>query len=269
MGTRRPDSLRVVIRHGGIQPTLGAPGRPQGHTLLHLTGLIPSTPYGLPWWRLSRGEDRSVLRAAGAQLLPARLLGARPLRWWLLLVPCNCTPVDPTHPSPSQPIPTHPNPSQTHPKHIQTHQTEPFGLRPISPLSDHRLDPVRSYPSRSRRCSCDPTRRCATPSRRCRCDPGWFSVDCSKHVSGLTAPSLQARQRLPSPAAAHSGLRIYVYDMPSTFTTTQLQWRGHSGTGLSRSIDESNRSRHHAGSLYAMELVRIGRCEAAVAKQLL
>ena len=63
----------------------------------------------------------------------------------------------------------------------------------------------------------------------CWCDPGWSSVDCSQHASGRRAPSLQALQELSSPAADHTALRVYVYDMPTLFTTSLLQWRGSAG----------------------------------------
>lgn len=88
----------------------------------------------------------------------------------------------------------------------------------------------------------------------CWCDAGWFGIDCSEHAAGREAPRLQQQQRLPSPAA-RSQLRLYVYDMPSEFTTRNLQWRGAHAAGLSRAIDPaSNQSYHNAGSLYAMEL---------------
>jgi len=88
----------------------------------------------------------------------------------------------------------------------------------------------------------------------CWCERGWFGIDCSEHQSGRAAPLLQAQQRLASPAAA-SGLRIYVYDMPSEFTTRLLQWRGAHRVGLSRALDaRTNASVHSAGSLYALEL---------------
>lgn len=88
----------------------------------------------------------------------------------------------------------------------------------------------------------------------CWCEDSWFGIDCSERVDGGSAPLLQERQQLPSPAAA-SGLRVYVYDMPSEFTTRLLQWRGSHASGLSRSLDpRSGQSHHTAGSLYAMEL---------------
>jgi len=87
----------------------------------------------------------------------------------------------------------------------------------------------------------------------CWCAPGWYGIDCSERADG-DAPLLQQQQRLVSPAAA-SGLRIYVYDMPSEFTTRLLQWRGSHPTGLSRTIDpQTGESQHTAGSLYAAEL---------------
>ena len=71
-------------------------------------------------------------------------------------------------------------------------------------------------------------------------DKGWFGVDCSLHAEAgaaaatgtaplplqavQRAPSLQALQALPSPARGRSPLRIYVYDMPSEYTTRLLQW---------------------------------------------
>ena len=74
----------------------------------------------------------------------------------------------------------------------------------------------------------------------CWCNKGWFGVDCSLHAEAgaaaatgtaplplqavQRAPSLQALQALPSPARGRSPLRIYVYDMPSEYTTRLLQW---------------------------------------------
>ena len=74
----------------------------------------------------------------------------------------------------------------------------------------------------------------------CWCDNGWFGIDCSLHAEAgaaaatgtaplplqavQRAPSLQALQALPSPARGRSPLRIYVYEMPSEFTTRLLQW---------------------------------------------
>ena len=68
-------------------------------------------------------------------------------------------------------------------------------------------------------------------------------------------PSLQARQGLPSPAGAavSPAFRIYVYDMPSEFTTRNLQWRGGASEGLHRYIRPDNVSEFTQGSLYAME----------------
>ena len=86
----------------------------------------------------------------------------------------------------------------------------------------------------------------------CWCDVGWFGIDCSQRASPPPPP--QQRQRPPSPAASHTPLRIYVYDMPSAFTTRNLQWRGGESIGLSRSLSKRGRSRHAAGSLYAMEM---------------
>lgn len=83
----------------------------------------------------------------------------------------------------------------------------------------------------------------------CWCEPSWFGIDCSHHESG-DAPRLQAQQLLPSPAA-RSALKIFVYDMPSEFTTRNLQWRGSHGIGLSRAIHEgTNASIHHSGELH-------------------
>ena len=86
----------------------------------------------------------------------------------------------------------------------------------------------------------------------CWCNAGWFGVDCSEHAMLPAKPSMQLGQALPSPAAA-SPLRIYVYDMPSMFTTLQLQWRNSPTIGLHRAINGENRSHFTAGSLYAME----------------
>jgi hypothetical protein len=88
----------------------------------------------------------------------------------------------------------------------------------------------------------------------CWCRRGWFGIDCSQSTRGL-APSLQSRQQLPSPAAsAAAELRVYVYDMPSEFTTRNLQWRTGSTEGLHRFIRPSdNVSEFTQGSLYAME----------------
>ena len=120
----------------------------------------------------------------------------------------------------------------------------------------------------------------------CWCERGWFGVDCSQTLAradaspttlaaadaaaaaagrggaGATPPppprcrtaecSLSSSQGLPSPAAALS-LRMYVYEMPHTFTTRSLQYRTSAGMGLHRVIDGDNRSKWHAGSLYAME----------------
>ncbi|KAL1523472.1 hypothetical protein AB1Y20_018410 [Prymnesium parvum] len=88
----------------------------------------------------------------------------------------------------------------------------------------------------------------------CWCKAGWFGIDCSQHHTLPNARSLQEEQRLPSPAARHSKLRVYVYDMPSEFTTMLLQYRLGAGQGLSRMITSRNRSVHNSGSLYAMEL---------------
>jgi len=58
----------------------------------------------------------------------------------------------------------------------------------------------------------------------CWCEDGWFGVDCSQHRSRPPPPPLSEQQRLPSPAR-ESALRVYVYDMPSEFTTRNLQYR--------------------------------------------
>ena len=63
---------------------------------------------------------------------------------------------------------------------------------------------------------------------------------------------MQAQQSLPSPVAA-SPLRIYVYDMPSEFTTLNLQWRNGPTMGNHRAFSGDNRSYFAHGSLYAME----------------
>lgn len=88
----------------------------------------------------------------------------------------------------------------------------------------------------------------------CWCEPGWFGVDCSQQAGAPPAPPMQALQGLPSPASRYSQLRMYVYDMPSEFTTTLLQYRMSPDQGLSRTIDSRNRSKHNDGSLYALEL---------------
>uniref|UniRef100_A0A7S4B6Y3 EGF-like domain-containing protein n=1 Tax=Chrysotila carterae TaxID=13221 RepID=A0A7S4B6Y3_CHRCT len=123
----------------------------------------------------------------------------------------------------------------------------------------------------------------------CWCRNGWFGIDCSMRMvdeAGMVvrrkalktyggdadgavegaplretsrsevvlARSLQSQQRLPSPVAAKSNLKIYVYDMPSEFTSRLLQWKGFPSVGLSRAIDIRNRSIHASGSLYALEL---------------
>ena len=87
----------------------------------------------------------------------------------------------------------------------------------------------------------------------CWCDAGWFGVDCAQSTRAARgAPAMQAQQRLPSPAAA-SPLRIYVYDMPSEFTTLNLQWRNGPTMGNHRAYTGENRSYYTGGSLYAME----------------
>lgn len=63
---------------------------------------------------------------------------------------------------------------------------------------------------------------------------------------------MQEQQALPSPAAA-SPLRVYVYDMPSEFTTLNLQWRNGPTMGNYRAYAGNNRSYYTQGSLYAME----------------
>jgi hypothetical protein len=68
---------------------------------------------------------------------------------------------------------------------------------------------------------------------------------------GLATP-LQVDQGLIGRSAA-SPLRVYVYDMPSEFTTRLLQYRPSSSIGLHRAWDATNRSNFVAGSLYAME----------------
>ena len=59
------------------------------------------------------------------------------------------------------------------------------------------------------------------------CDAGWFGIDCSLHTT-LSVPRRQDVQQLPSllsSARPPVELRIYVYDMPSEFTTLLLQYR--------------------------------------------
>ncbi|KAL3929510.1 MAG: hypothetical protein SGPRY_001931 [Prymnesium sp.] len=87
----------------------------------------------------------------------------------------------------------------------------------------------------------------------CWCEPGWFGIDCSQQRQGPPKPSLQEQQGLLSPSSP-SPLRVYVYDMPSMFTTRNLQWRNEALTGLYRTINGENRSHYTEGSLYAMEL---------------
>ena len=87
----------------------------------------------------------------------------------------------------------------------------------------------------------------------CWCDEGWFGIDCSRGVQGNLADSLQSTQHIPSPSST-SKLRIYVYDMPSEFTTRNLQWMGSPGW-LARLINNRNESHFGKGSLYSMEIL--------------
>ena len=114
----------------------------------------------------------------------------------------------------------------------------------------------------------------------CWCNQGWHGVDCSERISSTAAaststpaPALPAPQPTAAPKAAHtvvstpplqltqrlpsrangSPLKIYVYDMPAEFTTRMLQYRPSGSVGLHRIYDEYNRTKFHAGSLYAME----------------
>ena len=100
----------------------------------------------------------------------------------------------------------------------------------------------------------------------CWCHRGWVGIDCGQRsgqryrkashwrvaAPAGEAPRLQDQQKLPSRVAA-SPLRVYVYDMPSQFTTLNLQYRTSGGIGLHRTYSGDNRSHFHAGSLYAME----------------
>ena len=52
---------------------------------------------------------------------------------------------------------------------------------------------------------------------------------------------------------AASPLNVYIYDMPSEFTTRNLQWRPSANAGLHRSYSPRNVSTFVSGSLYAME----------------
>ena len=118
--------------------------------------------------------------------------------------------------------------------------------------------PKRSYCQRD----CNGNGEC--DSGFCWCRPGWFGVDCSERLlpdaaaprsaphETVAAPRLQQLQGLPSPAA-ESPLRIYVYDMPSEYTTRNLQYRPSPTIGLHRAYVNGNRSKFVAGSLYAME----------------
>ncbi len=88
----------------------------------------------------------------------------------------------------------------------------------------------------------------------CWCERGWYGIDCGERSDGgADAPRLQDEQGLPS-AAATSPVRIYVYDMPSEFTTRNLQYRNGAQTGLARAFNEQNASYFAAGSLYAAEM---------------
>lgn len=62
----------------------------------------------------------------------------------------------------------------------------------------------------------------------CWCDVGWFGIDCSLHLSERM-PRKQEAQATPSPVALAEPaleLKVYVYDMPSEFTSQLLQYRG-------------------------------------------
>jgi hypothetical protein len=87
----------------------------------------------------------------------------------------------------------------------------------------------------------------------CWCEDGWFGIDCSQHRTLPPPPPLSQQQGAESAAGA-SDLRVYIYDMPSEFTTRNLQWRNQGSYGMYRSYDADNRSRFTSGSLYAMEL---------------
>lgn len=88
----------------------------------------------------------------------------------------------------------------------------------------------------------------------CWCDEGWFGVDCSQHLRRST-PRKQDEQLLPGPTAVAApalGLRIYVYDMPSEFTTRNLQYRSDE-LGPHREVNRYSAHQFSAGSLYALE----------------
>ena len=70
---------------------------------------------------------------------------------------------------------------------------------------------------------------------------------------GGLASSLQKKQKLPSPSR-DSPLQIYIYDMPSEFTTRNLQYRTSYGRGPHRIFNQGNTSMFFMGSLYAAEL---------------
>ena len=78
-----------------------------------------------------------------------------------------------------------------------------------------------------RACGC---RRVGAPDRaRRRCDEGWHGIDCGLHHSE-PRELLQTAQNVRSPTSS-SPLRVYVYDMPSEFTTRLLQWRSSAAQG--------------------------------------
>ena len=88
----------------------------------------------------------------------------------------------------------------------------------------------------------------------CWCDSGWFGVDCSLHQT-LEAPRRQDVQKVPSLVSKANPafqFRIYVYDMPSEFTTLLLQYRG-DHNGPHREINRYNAHQFVSGALYAAE----------------
>ena len=102
------------------------------------------------------------------------------------------------------------------------------GPCPVGTMGEFCEERTRSF------CLRDCSGRGTCDAGFCWCSQGWFGVDCSLHTTAgdgtaqlqaiQRAPSLQALQALPSPAQGRSPLRIYVYEMPSEFTTRLLQW---------------------------------------------
>ena len=82
----------------------------------------------------------------------------------------------------------------------------------------------------------------------CWCDDGWFGIDCSLHET-LAVP----QQQVPRLITARSlELRVYVYDMPSEFTTRLLQYRV-DNDGPHREVNPYNVHYFTATALYAAE----------------